>query len=852
MPYHHCIQRALDAKLLTEDDARTYNDLYDDRLDALKSGMTPAEAASQAARDVFGFIEGEAAERRRQTFLTLAARKDILSRLDGYKNYWTGNADPYLGATALYDRLVPGRGESGFSVEGQYDFWRGHAHARLDQAFDTFGTGPALGRLNVERLGNVIEEVFAVDAGRQPVTTDAAARQLATAWVKVREDLRSAFNRFGGHIGKVEDYGFPQSWNPEKIRTAGAERFADALAPLAIDKTIDRRTGAPFRNIDDLKTLLKTDIYNAIVTDGWATREPSAVGGMALANRRAEHRFLKFNDAKAWFDAAQAFGEADPVNSMLSYVDGMSRDIALMQVMGPNPSSTLNWLEQELTRREALGNAAAKPKVTIGGIMMGRPKGNKTWAVDRLKKMHAVYTHSNQAPAHPVVADVVDDTSNVLTASLLQSAVMAAVPSDMNFTRLTRSFNGLEDTHILRDYARMLNPADGADRKLAIRITGLAQNYAVIMHNQARYIGEINGHRWSRWIADRMLAWTGLTPHTSAMRWAFAMNTYGVMAQEAGKAFADLDEGFANFLKRYRINAPEWDVIRATPAFMAGDTGYIRPGDIYTRTDIDPGIAMDLAGRLADAANTELEFAVPSSSLAARGMALGTDPPGTWPAVARKSLFMFRNFGWTYMLSHGRRFIAAPPRQKASYAASLIILGSLAGALTIQTREVAAGRDPRPMDDYRFWVNALALSGGLGALGDFAYAGLQGDTNTGGLPETIAGPLFGFAYQSSRAVMGNPLDAPSRGSSPLSQNTPTRLLQLTKSYIPGGRVWYLRAAEERLIWDQIQSQIDPGWQARVARTERWYQRNFGNDYWWRRGEVAPDRAPDMESAAGQQ
>jgi hypothetical protein len=73
--------------------------------------------------------------------------------------------------------------------------------------------------------------------------------------------------------------------------------------------------------------------------------------------------------------------------------------------------------------------------------------------------------------------------------------------------------------------------------------------------------------------------------------------------------------------------------------------------------------------------------------------------------------------------------------------------------------------------------------------------------------------------------------------------------------MPGGNIWYLRAGLERYVFDAIQEEIDPRWRRRLNSIEQWYRRNYGNGFWWKRGEQpgfddSALRAPDLSTALG--
>jgi len=68
--------------------------------------------------------------------------------------------------------------------------------------------------------------------------------------------------------------------------------------------------------------------------------------------------------------------------------------------------------------------------------------------------------------------------------------------------------------------------------------------------------------------------------------------------------------------------------------------------------------------------------------------------------------------------------------------------------------------------------------------------------------------------------------------------------------LPGRSLWYLRAAWERLIADELNLWADPNANARFRRIERRARKEFDQGFWWRPGKTLPDRAPDLSAAGG--
>jgi hypothetical protein len=111
----------------------------------------------------------------------------------------------------------------------------------------------------------------------------------------------------------------------------------------------------------------------------------------------------------------------------------------------------------------------------------------------------------------------------------------------------------------------------------------------------------------------------------------------------------------------------------------------------------------------------------------------------------------------------------------------------------------------------------------------------------GGLTSTIAGPLVGRIDQLRNRTVGNALQAADGERT----NVGREVVQTLRDWTPGGTLWYVRAAYERMVIDQLQHLADP--EARAAFKRKMQQRksDYGNEFWWKPGEALPARGPQV-------
>jgi hypothetical protein len=74
------------------------------------------------------------------------------------------------------------------------------------------------------------------------------------------------------------------------------------------------------------------------------------------------------------------------------------------------------------------------------------------------------------------------------------------------------------------------------------------------------------------------------------------------------------------------------------------------------------------------------------------------------------------------------------------------------------------------------------------------------------------------------------------------------LARFVRFNTPVWNLWYSRLVLERAVMDQVQSLVDPDYRRSFARMERRARKDFGQRFWYRPGNMWPDRAPDLGAA----
>lgn len=820
MSFKNCIQDGVAEGRISQAQADEANGLFDELVEQYNRQMGPGPAQTKAAADAAQAARIESIQRKRRTLLQAQAWKRADLDMRSY-----ANGDPAEMGNAALSLLEQDVVSNYASVAQLRDAITRRATSMMDEYLTTFKRD-MLGRTrNKATMNNLIREVFGENTG------DAAARELAGAWGRASEYLRQRFNSAGGSISKRQDWGLPQTHSTERVRAVRFEEWRDFIAPrLNVDKMIDERTGLKFSPAR-LELALK-DVYETIRTDGMASMKPSGTQrGRSVATRRQDHRFLVFRNGDSWLQYQQRFGNPDPFDSMMGHIDNMARDIAMMERLGPNPASTLTYLKQTM-RKAAAGDARAENRA------------NRKSA--QLDDLYGAIMGRNNSPVDSTFSYTMAGTRQLLQAAQLGAASIAAL-TDINPQVITRGFNGLPQVKTINQTLSALMILPQSERaKLALRLGLTAEAYTTLASAQMRYVGDISGPEVTRRISDFVMRASLLSPWTNAGRWAFGMEFLGHLGDQVGKTFNELDPNMRGALQRYGIGEDRWNIMRTTPLYDFNGATFLRPNDIAARTDIDQRMANDLTDKLLIMINTETNFAVPSTSIRGRLALTGNLQPGTIPGEIVRSFAMYKNFSVTVLNTHIARGLALEGvSAKGRYLGGFIVTATLMGALAMQLKEMAKGRDPVSMDSPEFWGSAMLQGGGLGIFGDFMFS--QTNRFGGGLAETVAGPVVGLANDLNNLTTGNLMQF-IKGED---TNVGREMIDFASRYTPGSSMWYLRLGLERLVTDQVRMMVDPDAPARMRRLERRYMNERGQEYWWRPGQTSPDRAPNLEAALGQ-
>jgi hypothetical protein len=822
MSLRDCINRAVAGGEMDRARAERILREYDSAFRQFQESMGYTQAQIEAARAVAGRAKAEAAEKRRVMQLQAEATQRQAQRLQRHTNI-RGQLDP---GQYLQDLVSNTRGAGGSTLAGKYEAVRRGFRREMTDAVRAFRANLIGNRRKPELLKKAVREVFGENTG------DPAARAIAQAWAGVAEKARLRFNSAGGHIGKRADWGLPQSHDTGKVRKATYDEWRAFILPRLDLEVMGRdfNNGMAFTP-ETLEVLLK-DAHQAIRTDGYSRRSPSAMYGAAMYNRRADHRFFKFKSADDWMAYSERFGSGrDAFRVMLGHLDNMAMDIAMMEELGPNPLHTFRYLgdaAQQLASRstDPADLERAQRKVKVADDMMDQ------------------FTGRSNMPVSAGLARGSSALRQYLTSAHLGSAILSAV-TDFNTQRIAAGFVGMNKLGFMRQLGRL---ATSRDMRAEANEAGLIFENAVDQGNAvARYeMEELHIEAAAR-MADFTIRASGLGWVTEVQRQSFGLEFMRQAVKWQAGGWADLPAKTRRMFQSYGIGEGDWRTIQA--ARVHETTNGLR---ILRAQEIEEAGDAGLADRYMEAITSLTNFAVPTADVFGRAAILGRTRPGTISGEFLRFGLQFKSFPVTILVTQFGRIMSevyqGRPGSALSYAAGLFIGNTILGALAIQMKETAKGRDPRDMTGGEFWAAAIAQGGGVGIFGDFFFS----DVNRfgGGMAETLAGPGIGFMDDMLRFTVGNARELA------LGEETKAgrEFVGLLRNYTPGGSLWYLRLAYEREVLDQLQQVLDPDAAASFRRRVQ-SARDYGTNFFAPPGASAIQgqgslRAPDIDNAFG--
>jgi len=656
------------------------------------------------------------------------------------------------------------------------------------------------------------------------------------SWLKLDDVMIADRNRVGGSLRKLHDWKLPQNQNPVSVQNATLTIWSNNMLKWNDWDNMRLPNGTPIP--EKWRQPLLKDIFEKITTHGKSGLgvDQKAYAGMGrdIANMLDEHRFFKYKDADSYIAMHEAYRDGTILDAVRDHIRDMAHRTAAIDAMGTNPDL---WFKN--VSNMVMKHAAAVQKNAIANNGSNADKRAVVEAEkvlkNRLEPMYEQYMGYNQMNAHGAMGAIAGTTSNTLISVQLGSVPLLAVMGDFMTTIAVRLANHTSIAGGMGTYFQGMTYDYKNAQRVALRNGYVFDTMVNSAYTTERYSPVASyGPQWSRTMADWSMRLSGLTRHTEIARWSVQSELMGTMFDSIKLKYGELP--FRHMMARYGIGEAEWDAVRKSimPHSPAAGANFLRPLDIL---DTKLANKHELYERFHAMIGQEAKHMVPGATLEANVTLKGGNRPDTLPGMLINSFAMYKNFPITVWQMYGRLAQTIPDNAtRARYFAALGTGMMITGAVGVQLREIANGREPLPMDTVAFWGKAALSGASVGVWGDFLFAGVN---EFGRGPQDVAGgPYMGLIKGIADLSLGtgykfvNAWDQETEYKSTFAE----RSVQFMRHNLPGTSLWWARLGLQREIWDRLEEMADPrAYQKRHAAMRK-REKEYGNTYWSEPGE----------------
>lgn len=702
---------------------------------------------------------------------------------------------------------------------GKGAVWRHHSHERFLHFKDAkawremqelYGDGDVYDTM-MGHIAHMSRDIAAMERlGPNPAGMREYLKQVVDRQARV---ARAADAMLEGYKGKIADIVSRARHADQDRYDAALQRLGDIRAEIVVQssKTVDGATRRGKRRIAELTR--EADAIEASLKEMEARGVNDRDKALAAQARFGEIAMAELSDAPGqWF-----------LNEFAA---------AMRRIYQWTPE-----LEKEL-----VDTLRRMGKIPVSHVDEKSVLDHARWHLMRADQMWDVQRGSSNAPVSAKWASRLQAARNVITASSLGTAVITAA-SDAATQSLTRGFVGMERAGVFSVMMDVIKALRTADRREAVRAGLILDSALAVVEGQARYGGSLDPKIWSGYIADRVLSISGLSPWTQAGKHAFGLEFMAEMAQLIEKPFVDLPDGMRRAIERHGLSAVEWNRLRTVPLHIPEQgVAFLRPAEI------EAAAGRDLAEKYLAMILRERQFAVVETNVRSRALTMAGTRPGTLAGELIRTTMQFKSFPVQFAMMQASRMAQENAERgvwsTAKYGAGLVVGMTALGALSLQLKELVAGKDPRPMNDPKFWGAALMQSGALGIYGDVVFQDVNNRYSGGtGFIKFVGGPLTGRINNIRETVIGKlPEDLTGEKES----RTGRFAERIVRDWTPGRSIWFLKLGLNRWIFNEMQKAVDPNAHDVFRRWQQMQKRESGNEFFWAPGQREPARAPRFD------
>lgn len=684
--------------------------------------------------------------------------------------------------------------------------------------------------------------------------------------------------------------------------------WVDEIMPLLDrDRMIDFSTGNPF-NDTRLREFLR-GVYDSIMTDGAIDRVNGGRSGrVSFLNQMSQSRRLIWKDFDSYAAYQKRYGEGDLFAAINEDMVAQSRELAILQHLGPYPDATIQWMDDIIeTWRHQWATERSGPFPSRAGAGTRHKNLGKDYASgkkDSIARVYGMLRGTNAEPLSVRGAMIAGTADNLAISGALSATTLLAAPTDALSQVRVRNFNRMFDggkrfgnIPVLSQLEELLgvarstaDVAGGVAKQIVSRRARMEAMDALVvvdaymnsMGDQVRLIGEAAYAGWGRRLPSFTFTANGLMGWTQSTRSAHGNIMWRWFAQNASRSWDDLDPNIRFSFEQSGLIKKDWEAIRATPPSQRRGFDEIQPSDILARSDLDASSARALASRFYNTFDHLLERGTPTGTIEARSKTAGFATGGSvggiklrpgspelivWQSFSRLKTFITQIMqtwhrdtigrAWNNgrYKGHGQGLMTA-----GHFLAAYTVFASMGGALAIQLQNIAAGRDMEEMD-WRFWRRAMIKGGGLGFAGDFFDRAMN--EHGQGFSTVLWGPGLNFTADTVGAL---PLDelgdyametmlGPALGEDPVSHQDALddaysealkEMRKYAERWVPVVNGWPTNLLWDHMVVQAAHNMADPEAAQKYSDQKIKSAADRGLSFYYPPGEFLPERPPQAQ------
>lgn len=692
--------------------------------------------------------------------------------------------------------------------------------------------------IDADKVKLLVKEIFGKPSG------DAEIAGLAKSVQDVLEQLRQHYNRYGGDIKKLANYGIPQSHSHYKVIQAGEGEWIKTTFPM-VDRSKYRHENGKLMNDAEVKEVLK-GVYQTISSEGHnkasvqahlVQSETDLPVGFNMQALHQHHREVHFKSADDWVAYQEQFGEVNFHDLLSNHIRRMSTEIGMMQTFGSNPEKLVKQLGHDLLNK-----------------MMQDPKyvkeHRKIQKQAKLVQKHYDELAGQALPVDSNLAQVGGMLRSWTVATKMGSAFITAF-SDQATMKLASEMHGIAYTKVFGKHLKQFKNKEERDFAISIGLGVREMSNALVRFGDDDLASAstklASANTKTRKIANAVIRASGLNHITASAKRAFGASLmHHVSNLNSVKAWDQLGPQDKKMLEGGGIKEDDWTLLKQidrteAPSgeklvtnkdiFNASDDLFLDTFQV-DRTGYSAQELSDIAFRLKEQlANKYMNYVYTESdsavlSVGAREstfMGLGRER-GTVSNELTRFFFQFKQFPLAMITRQWTRGMAqGTPQEKFVYFAKLFAYTTVMGALVSQIQNLTQGKDLDDPTTLDFYMKSIVKGGSASFLADAISA--TSDPTERSVKDFIIPAAFKDVMSVGTMVSG-------AGTAYLTERDSSygaEAVNTIKNNIPFQNLWYSRLVFDRLVIAEMQELFDEGYRERKQRRQ---ENNHNTSYWW--------------------